>query len=699
MSGDEKGSIVQMPAVMPVMDIASAVARYKQMVEFVKSVMEPGTDFGVVPGTDKPTLLKPGAEKLCTFFGLSAEFNMIASVEDWTGRDHGEPLFDYTFKCRLLRSGNLVAEGVGSCTSWEKKYRYRQADRICPICGKPAIIKGKEEYGGGWLCLTPETPILFADMSWRPIGDARVGDEIVGFDEYPTMGSQRRKFRRSVIEALWWNRKPTLRLVTDSGEVQTTAEHRWLEHHRQSGHLGHWGDPWKGTERLVVGNPLRSISMHETLPVTAEYRRGYLAGMTESDGTMRYDPSLTDQPVPYWRVALQSRDEIALGRLVAYLSDFGIEAWTRPFRGDYDPRHSPMQKVEIRARGRLSQLYGLIQPSESRDYMRGYLAGFFDGDGSGDAGRITIYNTKAERLARLTSYGRVLGFDLQIQSSAGDASSVRLHGGVRESMRFVATVMPALLRKAPLFGVSMQYDPTTIEAVESGPVRDVVDIQTSTGTYFAAGYATHNCFAKKGGCGAKWPDGAAEIESQTVGMVTNPDPADQTNTLKKMAQKRALVAATLVAVNASAFFTQDMEDIVDVTPMPAHTEQAKPEPVARPYAPDVLRKGLQAAAKKLPVTAEVGKEKRGLMAGMLEEAFAGEGALEKRHSVLRYLWGKPSALEMTGNEVIATLDWLKPSKSPDGSGAYHIADVVLSEIRAILPAALKEAGQQEFPAG
>ncbi len=24
--------------------------------------------------------------------------------------------------------------------------------RKCPQCGKEAIIKGKEEYGGGWLC-------------------------------------------------------------------------------------------------------------------------------------------------------------------------------------------------------------------------------------------------------------------------------------------------------------------------------------------------------------------------------------------------------------------------------------------------------------------------------------------------------------------------------------------------------------------
>ena len=34
----------------------------------------------------------------------------------------------------------------------ESKYRWRTTERICPHCKKPAIIKGKAEYGGGWLC-------------------------------------------------------------------------------------------------------------------------------------------------------------------------------------------------------------------------------------------------------------------------------------------------------------------------------------------------------------------------------------------------------------------------------------------------------------------------------------------------------------------------------------------------------------------
>ena len=140
--------------VMPAMSIEEAVNRFNAVVEFVRTVMKEGTDYGVIPGTGtKPTLLKPGAEKLCTLFGIRPKFQIVSSVEDWTGKDHSsEPFFFYHYKCQLWRGSLFMGEGDGSCNSWEKKYRYRDQKRTCPECGKEKIIKGKAEYGGGWIC-------------------------------------------------------------------------------------------------------------------------------------------------------------------------------------------------------------------------------------------------------------------------------------------------------------------------------------------------------------------------------------------------------------------------------------------------------------------------------------------------------------------------------------------------------------------
>lgn len=143
-------SIAIIPAAMPALKLEQAVERRNATIGFVRSLMIDGTDYGKIPGAgDKPTLLKPGAEKLCTFFGLRPTFTEVRVIEDWTGKDHnGEAFFYYWFRCHLLKGGEIVAEGDGSCNSHESKYRYRKAERLCPVCGKANIRKGKDN----WYC-------------------------------------------------------------------------------------------------------------------------------------------------------------------------------------------------------------------------------------------------------------------------------------------------------------------------------------------------------------------------------------------------------------------------------------------------------------------------------------------------------------------------------------------------------------------
>src|SRR5262249_34838578 len=51
-------------------------------------------------------------------------------------------------------------------------------------------------------------------------------------------------------------------------------------------------------------------------------------------------------------------------------------------------------------------------------------------------------------------------------------------------------------RRAPGAGLDEVLEPAKVEAVEPVGTRDLVDIETSTGTFFAAGLATHNCYAR-----------------------------------------------------------------------------------------------------------------------------------------------------------------------------------------------------------
>lgn len=106
-------------------NISTIMNKITQMQAVVRKTLKQGQDFGEVPGTTKPTLLKPGGEKICMLFGLNPEYEFLQSTEDYD-----KEFFSYNIRCTLFKAGNPVAQGVGSCNSKEKKYRYINVDEL-----------------------------------------------------------------------------------------------------------------------------------------------------------------------------------------------------------------------------------------------------------------------------------------------------------------------------------------------------------------------------------------------------------------------------------------------------------------------------------------------------------------------------------------------------------------------------------------
>lgn len=337
-------------------------------------------------------------------------------------------------------------------------------------------------------CLEPDTPILYADMTWRPIGGVRAGDVLAGFDEHPAAG-RRRKIRTSVVEHVIWSRRPTLRLATPKSDVVTTAEHRWL---------GAGERAWLRTEQLSRGRRLNHVPVTRHEPVDDDYRVGYVAGLSlgasaslASSGDTA--PARARDAAP-WRVALP--DDEPLRRLVSYLAPLGVDAAIRPFLSSRNDRQA-LRKVEVRAPGMLDVVRRILAVElESRGWRRGLLAGFFDAGGAHGTS-LCLARGDEGLLARVARHARALGFALHVDALAGSGAVLRLAGGLVERMRFFALCRPSIPRRwLTLFDRDLDTEPEPIAAIERGPVRDVVDIQTSTRTFFAAGLATHNCYAR-----------------------------------------------------------------------------------------------------------------------------------------------------------------------------------------------------------
>lgn len=124
-----------------VVSLLESKERIEQLKEFVHEVMIKGVDYGLVDGFSKPTLLKPGAEKLCDVFGFSKTVEVVNRIEHWeTG------IFAYEVKMTLTRKENSVfeAEGLGSCNSKEASFHdqdpFTIVNTILKMAKKRALI-------------------------------------------------------------------------------------------------------------------------------------------------------------------------------------------------------------------------------------------------------------------------------------------------------------------------------------------------------------------------------------------------------------------------------------------------------------------------------------------------------------------------------------------------------------------------------
>jgi hypothetical protein len=103
------------------MSLKQVADRVNIVHQILEKVMLKGTHFGTVPGCgNRMVLLKPGADVLAMTFRLVPQFQVTK-----TELENGHREFDVT--CSMCAAdGSLLGQGVGSCSTMEKKYRYRK---------------------------------------------------------------------------------------------------------------------------------------------------------------------------------------------------------------------------------------------------------------------------------------------------------------------------------------------------------------------------------------------------------------------------------------------------------------------------------------------------------------------------------------------------------------------------------------------
>jgi hypothetical protein len=111
--------------IVPIAAIQQNIARIQAA---KKSVMKDGLHYGRIPGTQKDTLFKPGAELINLMFGVSVDPDALGIREDEGVDDVGLPYYRAHIRIVLkTRSGTFLGASFGSASSLEDKYKWRKA--------------------------------------------------------------------------------------------------------------------------------------------------------------------------------------------------------------------------------------------------------------------------------------------------------------------------------------------------------------------------------------------------------------------------------------------------------------------------------------------------------------------------------------------------------------------------------------------
>jgi hypothetical protein len=137
-------------------EMQSSITHMAQMrnalIAFTREVLVKDQDYGVVPGVQKPTLLKPGAEKLMNLFNMSVEFECTDKVLDLHSK-----FLAYTYKATAKTAhGRIVTQCEGSVNSYEPKYRYVWMEKAKPDQATQDRLKAEgtgkfRKSSSGWI--------------------------------------------------------------------------------------------------------------------------------------------------------------------------------------------------------------------------------------------------------------------------------------------------------------------------------------------------------------------------------------------------------------------------------------------------------------------------------------------------------------------------------------------------------------------
>lgn len=321
-------------------------------------------------------------------------------------------------------------------------------------------------------CCTPKTKVLTADLQWVPVDSLKVGDPIMGFDEYPRPGKgNKRQWVPTRVTATKSIAGNTYRVVTDGPSVECTDQHRWL------------AVPQNRNETL----PIDTTQDEEFYP-TYDWRGKEIA---------RSKPWIL-RPCNHCGIPMELRPSAAaVTKFCSKRCSNSVK--NRQYSSGLNSGQLMWVRTdELRPGDKIMHL-GLWDVEDNRD--TGWMGGFLDGEGTLGKTGITFSQNVGPVLDRALSILGQYKFDYSYhelaphQKSGKVCARVRIKGGQSELLRALSIFRPVRLleRLADwINGAQIAGDWVTVTEVTHLGSQEVIALATSSKTLIAEGMFSHN---------------------------------------------------------------------------------------------------------------------------------------------------------------------------------------------------------------
>jgi hypothetical protein len=228
-------------------------------------------------------------------------------------------------------------------------------------------------------CCEASTPVLCADLVWRPAGELRPGDELIAFDAESDTGTGRsgRNFRRAVVTANRLAQDDLMLVRTAAGDVRCNPEHPWLV---KTKHENRW--LWRKTRDLRPGNQVMHVT--DVWEVDRTWDGGWLSGMYDGEGWLTFAPGDRSARLGIAQAAGPTADAL----LMAVKDCLGRDpAITQVEAGRYHNKKL-INRYQVSRRADVMKLLGSVRPAR----LLAHSDRVWEGHSiSGDARAVTVH--------------------------------------------------------------------------------------------------------------------------------------------------------------------------------------------------------------------------------------------------------------------------------------------------------------------